>query len=115
VAQACLKGWSTRLLLQWRPGTVEGTGSMVEVNQSVAGWRRGSACLPGECVEVAAVDGYVLIHDSADKAAGPILAFSGDQWQAFTEALRSVKAQPGKRGENLIPGDCRCPVRMRAA
>jgi hypothetical protein len=80
---------------------------MARVNPPVAGWRKGRACLPSECVEVAAAGGYVLIRDSADKADGPVLVFSRDRWQAFTEGLGSTEVRPGGRDENLIPG---CPV-----
>ena len=85
---------------------------MVRVNPLAAGWRRGRACLPSECVEVASAGGYVLIRDSADKANGPVLVFSRDRWQAYTEALRSTEVRSGERDENLIPG---CPVHAQAA
>ena len=85
---------------------------MARVNPAVAGWRRGRACLPSECVEVAAAGGYVLIRDSADKADGPVLVFSCDRWQAFTEALRSTEVRPGGRDKKLIQG---CPVHAQAS
>ena len=76
---------------------------MEKVNLPAPGWRRGSSCLPNECVEVAATGGYVLIRDSADKATGLALSFSRDQWRAFTDALRSAEARPEGCDENLIP------------
>jgi Domain of unknown function (DUF397) len=76
---------------------------MEKVNLPAPGWRRGSSCLPSECVEVAAAGGYVLIRDSADKATGLALSFSRDQWRAFTDALRSAEARPGGCDENLTP------------
>ncbi|PLW73759.1 DUF397 domain-containing protein [Streptomyces sp. SCUT-3] len=38
----------------------------------------------GECVEVAAGRGVVRVRDSKDTA-GPVLAFSPEEWAAFVE------------------------------
>ena len=62
---------------------------------SAAAWRRGSACLPSDCVEVAVIGGRVLIRDSADQADGPVLIFSREQWRAFTRLLRCRDARSG--------------------
>jgi hypothetical protein len=51
-------------------------------------WRRSSACLPSECVEVASHGGYILVRDSAD-AAGMLLEFENDQWRNFIRKLSS--------------------------
>lgn len=66
-----------------------------------AAWRKSSACLPSECVEVSATAGYVLIRDSADKSGGLVLALSRTQWHAFTGHLRRQGAQQGKRDATL--------------
>lgn len=43
----------------------------------------------GDCVEVASdVPGVVGVRDSKDRG-GPVLAFTPDQWQAFTAQLRA--------------------------
>jgi Domain of unknown function (DUF397) len=59
--------------------------------------------MPSECVEVAAIGGYVLIRDSADKAAGPVLIFSREQWGTFTRFLRHRDTWTGNRDVSLIP------------
>jgi hypothetical protein len=40
----------------------------------------------GECVEVAARE-TVLVRDTTDRN-GPVLAFHGDAWRAFTETIK---------------------------
>jgi hypothetical protein len=43
----------------------------------------------GQCVEVAPdLPGLVAMRDSKDRS-GPVLAFSPDEWQAFTAGVRS--------------------------
>jgi Domain of unknown function (DUF397) len=46
------------------------------------------ACASGECVEVEAAAGGVLVRDSKDPA-GPVLAFTPGEWAEF---LAGVKA-----------------------
>jgi hypothetical protein len=58
-------------------------------------WRKSSACLPRECVEVASHEGYVLVRDSAD-ASGAVLEFRNDQWRNFM-------AETSSRLGSLIP------------
>ena len=76
---------------------------MSGLSESAAEWRRGSACLPSDCVEVAAISGYVLIRDSADKAGGIVLVFSSEQWRDFTVLLGRRDARAGKDDVRLIP------------
>jgi hypothetical protein len=64
-------------------------------------WRKSSACLPSDCVEVATTDGQVLIRDSADKAGGCVLMFRGDQWSVFVQHLRREHVQYCKRELHL--------------
>jgi hypothetical protein len=41
----------------------------------------------GQCVEVAHVgDDMVALRDTKDRGAGPVMIFTGDQWQAFIDA-----------------------------
>ena len=58
-----------------------GLGSISEIN-----WRRSSFCMSGECVEVGAVDGVVLIRDSKEPHAGP-LSFSAEEFSAFVQGV----------------------------
>jgi len=49
---------------------------------STAVWLKSSFCQSGECVEVSAVDGMVLMRDSKAPQAGT-LCFSSDEFDAF--------------------------------
>lgn len=44
----------------------------------------------GQCVEVAATPGQVLVRDSKDRE-GPVLVFTPDEWQAFAASVRGGK------------------------
>lgn len=51
-------------------------------------WRKSSACLPRECVEVASHGGHILVRDSTD-ADGAVLEFGSDQWRNFILEIAS--------------------------
>lgn len=50
-------------------------------------WRRSSFCQTGECVEVAALDGMILVRDS--KRPEPVLAYSSEEFRSFALAIRA--------------------------
>jgi len=50
--------------------------------ERTAVWLKSSFCQSGECVEVSAVDGMVLLRDSKAPQAGT-LRFSSDEFDAF--------------------------------
>jgi uncharacterized protein DUF397 len=50
-------------------------------------WRKSSYSGVNGCVEVAFVDGHIMIRDSKDQQ-GPILVFTPTEWDAF---VRSIK------------------------
>jgi hypothetical protein len=53
-------------------------------------WRKSSKSVNGgHCVEVAYVDGYVLVRDSKDST-GPQLKFHSQDWDTF---IKSVKGR----------------------
>jgi hypothetical protein len=62
-------------------------------DQTGAIWRK-SACSNngGNCVEVATnlhtATGRVLVRDTKDRGAGPVLGFAVDEWRAFLAGVR---------------------------
>ncbi len=64
------------------PGVVEVKGLRVDLGQ--ARWRKSSLSGPNcdNCVEVASVDGGVLLRDSKNPQ-GPVLVFTRGEWDAF--------------------------------
>ena len=52
-----------------------------------ASWRKSSASLNGECIEVAGISSAVFVRDSKDRD-GPLLAFPDGAWQEFLAELR---------------------------
>jgi len=56
------------------------------------GWRKSSYSGNGgaQCVEAGSVPGQVLIRDTTDNGAGPVLRVSAETWRAFTTAIRAT-------------------------
>jgi hypothetical protein len=50
-------------------------------------WRRSSFCASGECVEVSAQDGMIILRNSKNPAA--VVRYSGREWRSF---LLGIKA-----------------------
>jgi hypothetical protein len=50
-------------------------------------WRKSSASDSTTCVEVAFVEGLVLVRHSLDPS-GPMLTFSHNEWAAFLAGVR---------------------------
>jgi hypothetical protein len=74
----------------WRKSSYStDTGACVEVF-----WRKSTRSGPytDNCVEVAFMgDGEVLVRDTKDKEAGPILRFAGPEWAAFVADTKDGK------------------------
>jgi hypothetical protein len=58
-------------------------------------WRRSSACIPSNCVEVASHGREVWIRDSAAPA-GPVLHVAGPAWHEFLRHVSGEKALAGE-------------------
>jgi hypothetical protein len=58
-------------------------------------WRKSSACLPRECIEVASRGEHILVRDSAD-AGGAVLEFGNDQWRNFICKITSRQGSDRK-------------------
>jgi Domain of unknown function (DUF397) len=73
----------------WRKSSysANGGGSCVEVGS--VPWRKSSysANGGGNCVEAAHVPGAVLIRDTKDLGAGPVVRVSAETWRAFVATL----------------------------
>jgi Domain of unknown function (DUF397) len=75
---------------------------------AAAGWRRSrhSGSTGGHCVEVAAAAGGVVrVRDSKDPA-GPVLAFTAEQWAGFLRGISGgqFRSRPGDRRLTRITG-----------
>ncbi len=82
--------------MDWRKSSYSGSdgGNCVEVG---AAWRKSShsGSDGGGCVEIASrVPAIVAVRDSKDPD-GPVLAFSREDWQAFTARIKSGDLSPG--------------------
>jgi predicted secreted Zn-dependent protease len=60
-------------------------------------WRKSSASLQGNCVEVAAADDLVLVRDTKNRH-GSVLSFSHSEWSAFLTGV--------EKGEFTLPNLC---------
>ena len=54
---------------------------------TAAAWRTSSLCDLNGCVEVAILDDQVAVRDAKHRA-GPVLLFSGREWEAFLGGVR---------------------------
>jgi hypothetical protein len=66
-------------------------------------WRKSTASGGGggNCVEVAAVDGSVLVRSSQDPL-GSVLSFSCHQWVAFLQGMRNGQLILGQTGNDTL-------------
>lgn len=61
---------------------------MIQPEQQLR-WRRGAQCTGGNCVEVAKVDGRVLVRNSAQPDV--VVTFSRDEWAVFVEGAHEFR------------------------
>jgi len=64
-------------------------------------WRKSSACLPSECVEVATDGRHILVRDSAD-GGGAVLEFGSDQWRNFIREIGSRQGSDRKAPRRAV-------------
>lgn len=60
---------------------------MHKVDDSAPLWRKSSFSEAGNCVEVADLDGQVLVRDTKLSAASSVLSFSLPRWREFICAV----------------------------
>jgi hypothetical protein len=51
-------------------------------------WIKSSYSSTGNCVEVSNTAGHVLVRDTKQASAGPVLAFSASAWSQFAAGLK---------------------------
>jgi hypothetical protein len=66
---------------------------MMMVDLTVAAWRKSTQSGSNGCVEVAFLKGRVAVRDSKDRS-GPVLLFTGDEWEAFLGGVRDGQFDP---------------------
>jgi hypothetical protein len=62
----------------------------MQVDLGTAVWRKSTRSGPwtDNCVEIAFVDGAIAVRDSTN-AAGPVLVFTPDEWDAFVAGAKA--------------------------
>jgi Domain of unknown function (DUF397) len=61
---------------------------MNEFHWTAMAWRKSTASVSGECVEVCFNGRSVLMRDSKNQE-GPVLSFAQSEWMAFVTGVRS--------------------------
>ena len=78
----------------WRKSSFSGNGGGDCVEVGVLPWRKSSYSNGngGACVEAAHVPGTVLVRDTKDDGAGPVLRVTPADWTRFTQTVRANAA-----------------------
>jgi hypothetical protein len=82
---------SAAMNLGWRKSSYSNGGGANCVEVGSLPWRKSSYSNGGEsnCVEAAYSPGAVLVRDTKDRGAGPVLRVSAEAWRRFTGAVRA--------------------------
>ena len=74
----------------WRKSSYSSNGGMDCVEIGAIPWRKSSYSSNGgvNCVEAGHVPGAVLIRDTTQHGAGPVLHVSARTWRRFTAAIK---------------------------
>ena len=68
---------------------------MMRINQ----WHKAEASNGGtNCVEVMETEEGFLVRDTKDDGAGPVLAFTHDEWEAFLSGVTDGEFDPADAG-----------------
>jgi hypothetical protein len=78
--------------IPWRKSTHSNGGSQTCVEVGAVPWRKSTFSNGGmsNCVEAGHVRGVVLIRDTKDNGAGPVLRVTPADWSRFTRVVRST-------------------------
>jgi hypothetical protein len=79
---------------RWRKSSYSDNGGTACVEVGAIPWRKSTHSNNGggDCIEAGHVPGAVLIRDTKDNGAGPVLRVSAESWRAFTAAVRAGAA-----------------------
>lgn len=75
----------------WRKSSYSSNGGSDCVEVGALPWRKSTYSDNGgsDCVEAAHAPGTVLVRDTTQRGAGPVLRVSAETWRRFTDSLRS--------------------------
>ena len=78
-------------ILTWRKSSYSGGNGGQCVEVAALPWRTSSYSNGGgaNCVEAGHVAGAILVRDTRDHGAGPVLRVSARAWRRFTSGLRA--------------------------
>jgi hypothetical protein len=81
----------TAMSIGWRKSSYSNGGQSNCVEVGALPWRKSSHSNGGEanCVEAGHVAGAVLVRDTKDHRAGPVLRVSAQAWRRFISGLRA--------------------------
>jgi len=76
----------------WRKSSYSSNGGSACIEVGVAPWRKSSYSDNGgtACVEAGHAGGAILVRDTKDDGAGPVLRLTPANWRAFTARLRTL-------------------------
>ena len=82
----------------WRKSSHSNNGGGTCVEVAAIPWRTSSHSNNGggECVEAGHVPGAVLVRDTKDNGAGPVLRVTPADWSRLTTRVRAAHAQPSR-------------------
>ena len=60
---------------------------MAEPTGTVLRWKKSRASVTANCVEVAFINGTILVRDSREPT-GPVISISLEEWASFLHGLR---------------------------
>lgn len=69
---------------------------IIDLNKLSVSWQKASRSNSGsQCVEVAGIDGGILLRDTKDKGAGPVLVLSRGGHAAWLAAAKAGELELG--------------------
>ena len=73
----------------------------MDLEQTSIIWRKSTASVSGQCVEVAFADESVLVRNSRDPL-GSVLRFSRQEWAAFLKGVDNGEFTTGQASDDAV-------------